>query len=114
LIHTDVAVELMLLILCLSGAVECVNEDNIAFLALPLECQWVQSDAVDDDDSCGGDGDGRDYIIINITRNSSKFRRAVMLLAFIHVVARPKLGLDTVYIEYSLNCCPSSLKACAQ
>jgi hypothetical protein len=95
--------------------VECANEDNIAFLALPLECQWDQN-GDDDDDDGGGDDDDRDYnnnnIIIN--NNSSKLGQAVMLLAYIHVVARPKLGLDTVCTEYSLNCCPSSLKACAE
>jgi hypothetical protein len=80
----------------LSGSLGCANKDNIAFLALPLECQWEWNDGDGDDD----DDDGDDY--------SSKLGQAVMLLTYLHVVARLKLGRDAVCTEYSLNGFPSS------
>jgi hypothetical protein len=85
--------------LSLSGSVDCVNKDNIAFLALPLECQWERNDDDDDDD----DDD-----------DSSKLGQTVMFLTYLNVVGRLKLDRDAVCTEYSLNGFPSSLKACVE
>jgi hypothetical protein len=87
--------------------VECANKDNIAFLALPLECQWERDD---DDENDGGGGGGDD----DDDDNSSKLVQAVMLLTYLNILARLKFGRDAVCTEYSLNGFPSSLKACAE